>query len=325
MPPVPPGGDQPWPFGKPRDAWLSNPPAVWSVEPPHIVPRSPLGGGPSVGEPIQGIDPGTDLRDLTEQEIEALLEGVGARYGLTREQLTLQQNQLGNAARAFEARLEAIRTEAISGVQSASLERGVLRSGIHARGVADINQQLAETGQAAALDRQAQGTEIDVALARLQEQQAAEQAALQTQAEQGLLQFEQGQTVASFLASLPPVPNPPGIIFPADPRAAQPILPSEPGAVNLFGGAPISGGAVSGGGPTGGSGFVSPRGSLPPSQPSGSFSSSQPMGGLSQSYIDALLRHNPQLTQLSPADIDAYLRQVASTRPDSQLLAGTRP
>ena len=115
-------------------------------------------------------------------------------------------------------------------------ERGILRSGIHARNVANVNTDIARQVGDATQQFQSQGGAIDTALARLQEQEAAEKASAEASIRSGLLQFEQGQTLANLLASLPLQPvQPPAPVMPAPPVLTPPLIGGPPGPWDIHG------------------------------------------------------------------------------------------
>ena len=209
--------------------------------PPTVIPTEVTGPtGPTavaaMAPDIPGLDPMSNLQSLTETELSSLLDGIAARYGLTRAQLSQQKDAVGNAARSLEQQLEFARRDAIKGARESALERGVLRSGLHARNVAAIDTNIAQQGQQVAQDTSLQQGQIESALARLDQQSASEQAAARTASDQGMLQFRQGQTVADLLAQLPPVPQaPPGPVLPAAPVLTDPSIPSQPSNASVFG------------------------------------------------------------------------------------------
>jgi hypothetical protein len=202
-----------------------------------VVERSTVAAPPP---PPQGAIPGVQststLRQMTEVELTAFLEGIASRYGLTTEQLLLQENQLGIVARSLAQQLERAREEAVGAQQRASSERGILRSGIHAAGVGRIDTAVAQQAIAAAQQRQLAQSQIDLQRGALEGAQASEEAAARTASAAGLIEFEQGQTVADLLAMLPPVPNvPPAILQPPAPFVNPPLTPIGPGNTDIFG------------------------------------------------------------------------------------------
>jgi len=198
--------------------------------------QATLAGGQAPPGDIPGIDPGTQLRDLTEAEIEAVMGYIEAKYGLSRSQLLSQQDQLGLMAQSLMTRAEQLRTQGVRGAQNQASERGILRSGIHARNVANVNTDIARQVGDATQQFQSTGGGIDTALARLQDQELSEKAAAEASIRSGLLQFEQGQTLASLLASLPLQPvQPPPPVMPAPPVLTQPLIPGAPGPWDVYG------------------------------------------------------------------------------------------
>lgn len=239
--PIIPGGLPPNPPSGPIAPSGATPPGGFQG---GVRPQGSGGGGqqaPQGQQPvIPGINSGEDLRNLTESEIEAVLNFIGSQYGLTREQLTAQQGQLGLAAQSLAARADQLRREGLRGAQNQASERGILRSGIHARNVAGVETDIARQVGDATQGFQAQGGAIDTALARLQEQELSEKAAAESNIRSGLLQFEQGQNLANLMASLPPMPSvPPMPAMPAPPILTAPQIGPMPGPANIYGGAPL--------------------------------------------------------------------------------------
>lgn len=185
---------------------------------------------------IDGLEGTSTLRDLTEAELALLLDGIAARYGLTREQLLAQESQLGLVAQQIATQARRGREQAVQGAQRGALERGILRSGLYGQEVAAIDTATNAALQEAALQRQQAQSAIDQQQAAIEGQVASEQAAARQQAEQGMLQFEQGQTVADLLAGLPPPQvAPPGPLVPGAPLTPSPLIPPAPGLAQVAG------------------------------------------------------------------------------------------
>lgn len=130
-----------------------------------------------------------DLDQLTEQQIEAALAEIEARFGLTRAELEQEQGAAGRAFRLLETQLGRQRDQALEGAENNALQRGIFNSGIYGQDVAEIQRGYAEgiaTGEA---NRQAKMSAIESALAGLEAQMTAEQAARAAQIRQEQLQF----------------------------------------------------------------------------------------------------------------------------------------
>ena len=185
---------------------------------------------------VPGVEDTAELRSLSDAELNSLLDAIAARYNLSREQLLAQESQLGLAARQLDQQLAVLRRDSLRSAENASSERGLLRSGLHARNVAAIDQAVAEQAIAGAMQRQLTQQEIAAARAAIEGNQATDQATARQASAQGLLSFEQGQTVADLLATLPLAPNNlPAPIMPGAPIVTPPLLPSAPSLGSLFG------------------------------------------------------------------------------------------
>jgi len=186
---------------------------------------------------IEGLQNTAQLRDLTAQELQMLIDGIAARYGMTGAELMLQRNQLGDYARQLSTQLDRQREAALGQAQRGSLERGLLRSGIHAKKVGGIDTQVAEQRNQLTGQLQTGLTQLDTTAARLEEQKQSEIATARSQAAAGLIQFEGDQTIQDLLALLPPpVRVPSGPLMPASPYLQNPFIPQAPGYAQFQGG-----------------------------------------------------------------------------------------
>lgn len=184
---------------------------------------------------IEGVEDTKTLRELSEQELALLLDGIAARFGLNREQLLAQENQLGIAARGIIQQAGRAQEEALEASSRTFQERGILRSGLRAKDVGRIGQATAGVLGAAEEQRLGVQNQIDIQRAALEGQLLSEQAATQQAVESGLLQFEEGQTVADLLATLPQVPGvSAGPLAPAAPLVSQPVTQAPPTLAQLL-------------------------------------------------------------------------------------------
>ena len=191
---------------------------------------------------MTGIDPGTQLQDLTDAQLGSLLDLIAARYNLTREQLLADESQIGLQARALTEQLTQLRRDSVRAAQSGASERGLLRSGIHARQVAGIDTAIAGQASQGTAQAQTQLSQVGAAKSQIEAQIAAEQASARAASAAGTLQFQQGQTVQDLLAQLPLAPNAvPSPIMPANPYIPSPVLPTTPSNSSLFGASPGAG------------------------------------------------------------------------------------
>ena len=191
---------------------------------------------------MTGIDPGTQLQDLTDAQLGSLLDLIAARYNLTREQLLADESQIGLQARALTEQLTQLRRDSVRAAQSGASERGLLRSGIHARQVAGIDTAIAGQASQGTAQAQTQLSQVGAAKSQIEAQIAAEQASARAASAAGTLQFQQGQTVQDLLAQLPLAPNAvPSPIMPANPYVPSPVLPTTPSNSSLFGASPGAG------------------------------------------------------------------------------------
>jgi hypothetical protein len=212
-------------------------------------------GGPSGGSdvldpngPYVGSDippPTTDtttpststLRSLTQEELDKLLAAIGARYNVTEQQLLANQSQIGLAARSLALQLGQEQRRSVAAARNSALERGLLRSGLHAKNVAQIDTAIASEAQTGAQSTQAKLDAIKTAIAMLESQMKAEQAKATEDVKNNLIQFEQGQNINDLIASMPPAPNPlPGVQIDPMPYIPAPVLPSAPTWADLFAG-----------------------------------------------------------------------------------------
>lgn len=139
-------------------------------EPEVVEPEGPGGSGNTGG---------TDLGRFTEAEIEAALAALEAQYGMTREQLLMDQTQLGAQARLLMARMERQRQLGVQAAESDAVGRGIYRSGILGENVQGIENQYQESVAQAEQQRLAQEQAIQTQLQFLQQQKAAEAAQIQ--------------------------------------------------------------------------------------------------------------------------------------------------
>lgn len=155
------------------------PPTTRPTEPPVEVPTEPPVENPPPGPGGSGNEGGTDLGRFTEQEIEAALAALEAQYGMTREQLLMDQTQLGAQARLLMARMERQRQLGVQAAESDAVGRGIYRSGILGENIQGIENQYQEGVAQAEQQRLAQEQAIQTQLQFLQQQKAAEAAQIQ--------------------------------------------------------------------------------------------------------------------------------------------------
>ena len=235
------------------------------VDDPASLVDTSAGHAPVVDDPVsrvdspaavavEGVDPTSTLRELSEQELALLLDGIAARFGMNREQLLAQENQLGIAARGIIQQASRAQEAALETSSRTFQERGILRSGLRAKDVGRIGQATAGALGAAEEQRLAVQNQNDAQRAGIEGQLLAEQAATRQAVESGLLQFEEGQTVADLLATLPSVPGvSPAPISPATPIVDQPVLEAPPTFAQLLAGitAPAGSGVATSPAPVG--------------------------------------------------------------------------
>lgn len=169
------------------------------------------------------------LLNLSAEEIDAMMSAIEAQYGLTREQLLSDKSQIGLQFQRLALQLDSARARDLQSAENAALERGIGRSGILNKSLGDVETQYATQIQNEALAGQQQITDINTALARLQEQQMLEQARVRSQAEIGVNQFQQQELLNNLMTTLPLQPiQPPGPVLPNPPVLQNPQIPGAP-------------------------------------------------------------------------------------------------
>ena len=97
--------------------------------------------GPVSSEPLTppGAEGGVDIA-----AIEAAIAAIEAQFGLTREQLLADQSELGRQYRQLIVQASRAREASIEAVLGNALDRGIVRSGIFAENVTEVEQLNAE-------------------------------------------------------------------------------------------------------------------------------------------------------------------------------------
>jgi len=109
----------------------------------------PVGSTPGIFEPgpvtvtpgpgAEGAEGGIDIA-----AIEAAIAAIEAQFGLTREQLLADQSELGRQYRQLIVQASRAREASIEAVLGNALDRGIVRSGIFAENVTEVEQLNAE-------------------------------------------------------------------------------------------------------------------------------------------------------------------------------------
>lgn len=135
----------------------------------------------SYTKPASTVDYSAELDRLTQQQVGAARDEIGARYGLTRAELEAQQGQYERAFGFQEAQLGRTREENLEAVESNALQRGIFNSGIYGENVAEQERAYAESIAFAEQDKAAKLAAIANALSQLDAQSQAEMAQLEAQ------------------------------------------------------------------------------------------------------------------------------------------------
>lgn len=141
------------------------------------------GGGPYGGVPTPGgpggastTAPGADpAKALQEAELEAALRALEKQFNLSREQLMADQTEAGDQYRFLLSSLQRSRTEALQGVESSAIGRGILRSGIFLQDQGQVQSEFARQQGQIEQDRAGKLQAIQAALAELEAQFAQAQ------------------------------------------------------------------------------------------------------------------------------------------------------
>lgn len=127
---------------------------------------------------------------LNASALEAALAAIEAQFGLTREQLLADRSAIGQEYQLLFAQAQRAREQGLEQTTQGFQERGLVRSGLHAEGLA--NTELAFAEQLAGLEggRASQFAGIDSQLAALQGQEAFARLQAEQEAELRLLDQE---------------------------------------------------------------------------------------------------------------------------------------
>lgn len=121
-------------------------------------------------------------QDLTAESLNAMLAAIEAQYGLTSEQLLLDESDIGRQYRLIAMEAQRAGAQARDSLAANAVDRGILRSGIYADQAGQLEAQLAEQAAARQAEEQRKLAEIEAQRAALGAQQAADEAAAAQQA-----------------------------------------------------------------------------------------------------------------------------------------------
>ena len=116
--------------------------------PPPTAVTSPA---PAPAAPPPSADDGGDgdvaeaVPDIDIAAIEAALAAIEAQFGLTREQLLADESEIGRTYRLLIAQVNRANEAQIESVLGNALDRGIVRSGIFAENVAEVETLTAES------------------------------------------------------------------------------------------------------------------------------------------------------------------------------------
>lgn len=117
-----------------------------------------------------GPDPAAEAAYAAQRqaELESALRALESQFNLSREELLADQTEAGDQYRFIMSALQRSREDALMGVQSGALQRGILRSGIYQTEEAKVNQDFAAQEAEAAAARTANQNAIQKAIAELE-------------------------------------------------------------------------------------------------------------------------------------------------------------
>lgn len=121
-------------------------------------------------------------QDLTAESLTAMLAAIEAQYGLTAEQLMLEESDIGRQYRLIAMEAQRAGAQARDSLAAGAVDRGILRSGIYADQAGKLEATLAEQAAARQAEEQRRLAEIEAQRAALGAQQAADEAAAAQQA-----------------------------------------------------------------------------------------------------------------------------------------------
>lgn len=134
-----------------------------------------------VGE--AGLENETASGGLDVAAIEAAITAIEAQFGLTKEQLLADESEVGRTYRQLIASVNRAREASIEAVLGNALDRGIVRSGIFASNVTEVEQLTAESVADLSAQQSAQQGQIQNALS--QAENAAAQAKLTAAQQRG--------------------------------------------------------------------------------------------------------------------------------------------
>lgn len=175
------------------------PPRPADAPPPPPPPPPPQGDGAASGAGADGGTLGVDLeeyRRLNAESLEAALAAIESEFGLTREQLMLSRDAIGDEYRYLNLQAERAREISAEQAVQGAQERGIFRSGITAEAVSDVEQAFADQLAQLESNRTSQEEQIDAQLAALEQQEELRRLEAERAAEQALLDLEVMQALA---------------------------------------------------------------------------------------------------------------------------------
>jgi len=198
--------------------------------------KNPKRGTPQQDPDLFLAESLAEFKRLNREELRALMEQIRGDYRAQRTDLRAQRAGLDEATNTQMTALGQQKDDALEATQNSALERGMLQSGVYAKGVGNVLEQAGAAEMQIRSNEQNQREQINTALHRLRGDMSAEIAAARGDSDMAMLQFLQQQQWANLLAQQPvaPVPPPAPVIPPVVVPPAQP-MPPQPAPWDLYG------------------------------------------------------------------------------------------